>query len=293
MSRGEPAGCTGALWAVAPAPGGGDRSGVRRGRPVLPGGGQGAGEVRDAARACVDGVSVTEAAASHGYSRGGFYLVLASFSEQGMAGLVDERRGRRGPLRLTDEIVAVPASGAVRELGRGARARGRAAVRCEPAPPDGGARAQMSRELLAGGRGGAGRLRAAARPGAGRGARARRRRAAVRALRAVGADRLTAGRPGVCGRASWALSARRGRRTRIRASLRSPTGFRSSWRPRPRPYERSRQDEGRDLRTRVNRGPGEARHDRLAGRAVARPDGRRRSRDRGRVPRRRLLRLAA
>jgi transposase len=53
----------------------------------------------------VDGISATEAAASHGYSRGGFYLVLASFTEQGMAGLLDERRGRRGPLRLTDEIV--------------------------------------------------------------------------------------------------------------------------------------------------------------------------------------------
>ena len=53
----------------------------------------------------LDGVSVTEAAAAHGYSRGGFYLVLAAFSEQGMTGLLDERRGRRGPLRLTDEIV--------------------------------------------------------------------------------------------------------------------------------------------------------------------------------------------
>jgi transposase len=53
----------------------------------------------------VDGISATEAAASHGYSRGGFYLVLASFSEQGMTGLLDERRGRRGPLRVTDEIV--------------------------------------------------------------------------------------------------------------------------------------------------------------------------------------------
>lgn len=52
----------------------------------------------------LDGVSVTAAAAAHGYSRGGFYLVLHSFAEQGMAGLVDERRGRRGPLRLTDEI---------------------------------------------------------------------------------------------------------------------------------------------------------------------------------------------
>ena len=53
----------------------------------------------------VEGVSVTDAAAAHGYSRGGFYLVQAAFSEQGMAGLLDERRGRRGPLRLTDEIV--------------------------------------------------------------------------------------------------------------------------------------------------------------------------------------------
>jgi len=53
----------------------------------------------------VDGVSATEAAGLHGYSRGGFYLVLASFSEEGMTGLLDERRGRRGPLRVTDEIV--------------------------------------------------------------------------------------------------------------------------------------------------------------------------------------------
>jgi transposase len=53
----------------------------------------------------VDGISATEAAVSHGYSRGGFYLVLASFTEQGTTGLLDERRGRRGPLRLTDEIV--------------------------------------------------------------------------------------------------------------------------------------------------------------------------------------------
>ncbi len=54
----------------------------------------------------VEGIPVTETAASHGYSRGGFYLVSASFSEKGMAGLLDERRGRRGPLRLTDEIVS-------------------------------------------------------------------------------------------------------------------------------------------------------------------------------------------
>lgn len=53
----------------------------------------------------LEGVSVTKAATAHGYSRGGFYLVQAAFEQQGMAGLLDERRGRRGPLRLTDEIV--------------------------------------------------------------------------------------------------------------------------------------------------------------------------------------------
>ena len=37
----------------------------------------------------LDGISVTDAAAAHGYSRGGFYLVTAAFAERGMAGLVD------------------------------------------------------------------------------------------------------------------------------------------------------------------------------------------------------------
>jgi transposase len=54
----------------------------------------------------VDGVAVTAAAATHGYSRAAFYLVAAAFEEAGMAGLVDERRGRRGPLKLTAEIAA-------------------------------------------------------------------------------------------------------------------------------------------------------------------------------------------
>lgn len=53
----------------------------------------------------VDGVSVTTSAATHGYSRASFYLVAAAYAEAGMIGLVDERRGRRGPVRLTDEIV--------------------------------------------------------------------------------------------------------------------------------------------------------------------------------------------
>jgi transposase len=53
----------------------------------------------------VDGASVTAAAADHGYSRAAFYLVSAAFEAAGMVGLVDERRGRRGPLKLSPQIV--------------------------------------------------------------------------------------------------------------------------------------------------------------------------------------------
>ena len=54
----------------------------------------------------VDAVPVTKAAELHGYSRGSFYVVAASFAEKGMAGLLDEHRGRKGPVKLTDEVVA-------------------------------------------------------------------------------------------------------------------------------------------------------------------------------------------
>ena len=65
----------------------------------------------------VDQLPVTEAAVAHGYSRAAFYLVSASFDQLGMAGLLDERRGRRGPVKLTPDIVeficsAAPGSGA-------------------------------------------------------------------------------------------------------------------------------------------------------------------------------------
>jgi transposase len=53
----------------------------------------------------LDGVSVTAAAAAHGYSRAGFYLVAAAFEQAGMSGLLDDKRGRRGPVKLTAEIV--------------------------------------------------------------------------------------------------------------------------------------------------------------------------------------------
>jgi len=53
----------------------------------------------------VDATPVSEAAAAHGYSRAAYYLVAAAFDQSGMAGLLDERRGRRGPVKLRPEIV--------------------------------------------------------------------------------------------------------------------------------------------------------------------------------------------
>ena len=52
----------------------------------------------------VDHRTVTAAAAEHGYSRAEFYLVAAAFEEAGMGGLLDERRGRKGPVKLTAEV---------------------------------------------------------------------------------------------------------------------------------------------------------------------------------------------
>jgi hypothetical protein len=58
-------------------------------------------------RACVvEGGTVTEAARAHGYSRAEFYLVTAAFEESGMTGLLDERRGRKGPTKLTGDVRA-------------------------------------------------------------------------------------------------------------------------------------------------------------------------------------------
>jgi transposase len=54
----------------------------------------------------VEGWSVSAAAAAHGYSRSAFYLVKASFAQEGMTGLMDGRPGRRGPVKVTADIVA-------------------------------------------------------------------------------------------------------------------------------------------------------------------------------------------
>jgi transposase len=54
----------------------------------------------------LDGETATAAAAAHGYSRASFYLVAAAFEQAGMVGLLDERPGRRGPLKLSPEVLA-------------------------------------------------------------------------------------------------------------------------------------------------------------------------------------------
>ena len=70
----------------------------------------------------VDGETVTSAAANHGYSRAEFYLVSRAFAERGMAGLVDERRGRKGPTKLSADIMeflrSAPADRSGAELAR-------------------------------------------------------------------------------------------------------------------------------------------------------------------------------
>ena len=54
----------------------------------------------------VEGETVTAVAAAHGYSRAAFYLVARAFEEAGMVGLLDERPGRRGPVKLSAEVLA-------------------------------------------------------------------------------------------------------------------------------------------------------------------------------------------
>jgi transposase len=53
----------------------------------------------------VDGMSVIRAADEHGYSRAAFYLIAEAFDEAGMKGLLDDKRGRRGPIKVTPEII--------------------------------------------------------------------------------------------------------------------------------------------------------------------------------------------
>ena len=56
-------------------------------------------------RTKVDGLSVTEAADQFAYTRQGFYQVQRAFEEEGMAGLIEKKRGRRGPVKCTPEVL--------------------------------------------------------------------------------------------------------------------------------------------------------------------------------------------
>ena len=53
----------------------------------------------------LEGQSATAAARAHGYSRASFYLVQAAFEQSGLVGLLDERPGRRGPVKVSPEVV--------------------------------------------------------------------------------------------------------------------------------------------------------------------------------------------
>ena len=84
---------------------------------------------------------MTAAAAAHGYSRAAFYLVSAAFEQAGMAGLLDERRGRRGPVKLTPEIVEFIRAGApgLREPSSPSRSPTGSGCGCTGAPSNGSA----------------------------------------------------------------------------------------------------------------------------------------------------------
>jgi hypothetical protein len=58
----------------------------------------------------IDGLSATVSAERHGYSRAAFYLITTAFDQGGMRGLLDDPRGRRGPLKLTAELMEFVAS---------------------------------------------------------------------------------------------------------------------------------------------------------------------------------------
>ena len=112
-----------------------------------------------------DGRPVTDAAAAHGYSRAAFYLVLASFSQAGMSGLLDERRGRRGPMKLRPEILEFIRAA---DAGPGMLAEqvaDRFGCGCTGGPSSGPGSGEYP-VVLAAGRGGAGRLRDIARASA-------------------------------------------------------------------------------------------------------------------------------
>jgi transposase len=54
----------------------------------------------------VEGASISQAAKQFGYTRQAFYQIQGTFQEQGLAGLLERKRGRKGPVKCTPDVVA-------------------------------------------------------------------------------------------------------------------------------------------------------------------------------------------
>ena len=233
----------------------------------------------------LDGQTATAAAGAHGYSRASFYLVAAAFEQSGMVGLLDERPGRRGPVKLSPEVLAFlearrrerpGASGAElageleRALGvTAAPAHGRAGARGRGVSSGSGRSPRPRRPTTSScarwcSRAEAGDELLAARRFERRGLAGLIALAAVRAgLSGLGGRRAPAG---VVGRA----------RIRARRSCATPTASCSVAHAREQRLQGGRASEGRALRARLDRAPAGARHDRSqleALRAAAQADG--------------------
>ena len=107
---GHPASDSRTERAVASPPRSGDRASVRRPRAFFLALDKVQVKYEMLRTHVIDGLSATAAAEQHGYSRAAFYLITAAFDEAGMRGLLDEPRGRRGPLKLTPEVIEFVAS---------------------------------------------------------------------------------------------------------------------------------------------------------------------------------------
>ena len=53
----------------------------------------------------VEGVTVAEASRRFGFSRESFYQISQAFNQQGLSALMPEKRGRKGPVKLKDEVL--------------------------------------------------------------------------------------------------------------------------------------------------------------------------------------------
>ena len=58
-------------------------------------------------RVQTDGWSVTQAAATYGFSRTSFYQLQQAFSEHGLSGLLPQPKGPQGAHKLTHDVMAV------------------------------------------------------------------------------------------------------------------------------------------------------------------------------------------